>query len=70
MTAFDVQFLEIGRALASIEQAAGDPERAHVLEDELHRYALRLIANGCPTPDLVARSALKSEEIRFPRWTA
>lgn len=53
-----------------IENASGDPESAHSLEDDLWRDVLQAIADGAPNAAGLAREALKTQDISFPRWCA
>ena len=60
--------------LEEIRRIAGDNERAHSAEDELHQDVLRAIADGDIEPlDSIreaARLALASIDIEFERWSA
>lgn len=47
-----------------------DPESAHSSEDDLHQDVLKAIANGATNPAELAREALKSLKLDFPRWYA
>lgn len=48
-----------------------DFEAAHVLEDELYLKVLRGIADGtCEDPQQVAKEAIKTQNISFPRYCA
>jgi len=44
-----------------------DDESAHGHEDDLHKDVLRAIANGASSPSLLARAALETSKIKFPR---
>lgn len=61
---------EVHAAVAAIDQASGDPETAHGLEDDLRRDVLRAIANGAPDGAALAAAALQTEEFDFDRWCA
>lgn len=61
---------KMANALADVFEAKRDPEAAHILEDELWRAALRSIAEGCEDPASVAKAALLTETVDFPRWYA
>jgi hypothetical protein len=50
-----------------IRAAADDDERAHALEDDLHRDVLRYFAE---TGSQIAIEALKTLDIDFSRWCA
>jgi hypothetical protein len=42
---------------------------AHEVEDAIYLEVLKSIASGtCPDPAGCAREALKSRDMRFPRW--
>jgi len=69
-------FEEVRRAVEEIAEASGDPERAHALEDRLYKRVLAEIAESIFKPHSAARSqraaelarvALKSQQIEFPR---
>ena len=45
-----------------------DPEIAHSREDELFQKVLKAIANGVDNPQELAKEALKSTKLDFPRW--
>lgn len=67
--------VEFVRRLAEVEQ---DPERAHAAEDKTHVLALEAIQFLATKDHLdmfeqigeIARIALSTSEIDFPRWTA
>jgi hypothetical protein len=59
---------DIEACLWRIEQDKGDPEAAHTREDVLHSEVLRQIANGAENAQELARAALRSHSIDFPRW--
>lgn len=61
---------QVNDAVAEIKSTAGDDERAHSLEDDLHRAVLQAIAEGAPNAVQLAKAALKSTEISFARWCA
>lgn len=48
----------------------GDPERAHVLEDDLCRAVLRAIRDGHPQPVELAAAMLDVCEAERTRWHA
>lgn len=63
--------LQVQAAVALISTVAGDDERAHGAEDELHQALLRSIADGtCENPKACAAEALKTLDIDFARWCA
>ena len=62
---------EIQRRIDAIRGAAGDDERAHCLEDDLHQDVLRAIAAGnCENPKECAAAALRTLGLNFSRWCA
>lgn len=55
----------------NIELVAGDFEVAHSDEDDLHHDVLKAIADGnCDNPAALAKEALKTLDIEFPRYCA
>ncbi len=48
----------------------GDPEAAHIEEDDLYKDVLRAIANGAENADGLAAQALAVADMDFPRWYA
>jgi hypothetical protein len=64
----------VGMVSAVIERIrihGGDPESAHMLEDDLRDAVLWAIANGrAENPIACAHMALTSNEISFSRWYA
>ena len=65
---------DVRARVAEIAKIAGDDERAHSKEDELHVAVLREIAyNVRLTGDeagVLAAEALRTTEIEFERWCA
>jgi hypothetical protein len=61
---------EVRAEVRHIAAAAGDPEAAHSNEDALWANVLRAIAAGVDDAADLAAEALKTEDIRFPRWCA
>ncbi len=54
-----------------IRGMVGDPEMAHSREDDLWETVLRLISKKNPiNAGLLAKEALKTKDISFPRWCA
>lgn len=47
-----------------------DYEDMHIEEDEMYEDVLRAIAEGDPHSKSLAREALKSKNVKFPRWYA
>lgn len=58
--------------IADLAEMAGDAESAHSAEDQLHQGVLAIIANGehDDSAAALAREALKSRDLDFPRWCA
>lgn len=48
----------------------GDYERAHSIEDDIYYKALLAISVGERNPIEIAETALKAEQLDFPRWAA
>lgn len=64
---------KINERLRNIEAIKGDPEMAHIGEDELHQEFIAYVADlGVHLPDLAAKAKLilKTNEIKFARWYA
>ena len=49
-----------------------DPEKAHVMEDELYLSFIRSVAfdGCCDRVNEMAKEVLKADDIEFPRWCA
>lgn len=67
-----MRVLHVHQRLISIANAAKrhDPEHAHSLEDKLFIDVLTEIAKGEGDAAELAKAALRSRELEFPRWTA
>jgi hypothetical protein len=65
MTVKDVQ-----KWVRDIASMAKDPECAHAGEDGLHYDVLCAIAHGAENAQALAKEAIKTSEIHFPRWCA
>lgn len=62
---------EIKQRVQRIEQAKGDCECAHGMEDQLMQDFIRYIAENAPRGlARMAREVLKTEDIDFPRYCA
>ena len=63
---------DINKSVQEIANSTGDPEMAHSMEDGLFVEVLTAIAEGKHPLDAtkLAEAALKTREIRFPRWCA
>jgi len=54
-----------------IQEASGDAEIAHEMEDDLRHRVLAVIASGqCSDPAGLAAMALTTSSIKFNRWGA
>lgn len=60
----------VNAQVEKIKTMADDPEAAHSEEDKLHQTVLLAISQGCSWPCACANAALKTREIKFPRWCA
>lgn len=56
--------------IEAIENAGGDFEAQHSLEDQLYEDVLRAIANGAENAQALAETALLSLRLDFPRYCA
>lgn len=54
----------------TIKNAKSDPELAHSNEDSLYWSVLDAVANGNPNAVEMAKEALKTKTVDFPRWCA
>jgi len=64
---------KINERLQNIEAIKGDPEMAHVGQDELHQEFIAYVADlEAHLPELAAKAklVLKTNEINFARWYA
>ena len=62
---------EVQNRVQDIASTAGDPEDQHELEDKLHVDVLKQVASsGDPILSRIAKEALKTQDIDFPRWYA
>lgn len=59
---------QIQDRLKAIEDAARDPEKAHIMEDMLQLDFIAYVATLRIPVALKAKEVLKSSEIDFPRW--
>jgi hypothetical protein len=66
-----VNISDVKNRVDAIREIAGDPGRAHAMEDDLYVDVLREIANGGGQTRMLAlaRQALRSQDIGFSRWT-
>ena len=61
---------EIKKRIDEIKSVADDDERAHALEDQLHRDVLFAIAGCAQNANDLAMAALRTLYIEFNRWCA
>ena len=61
---------EIANRVAHITRNVDDPEVAHAQEDQLFAEVLKAIAAGAPNAQEMAQAAIKSLDLKFPRWCA
>ena len=56
-------------AVEKVRAIRHDPELAHGMEDDLYKIVLEFIATGsCGNPEKIAKIALETQDIEFPRW--
>lgn len=60
---------DVRNQLQAIRELRDDIELQQSVEHELHSAVLKSIAAGCDNASDLAKEALKSEDIPFPRWT-
>lgn len=63
---------EVRKRVAKIHKMQGDPEVAHAEEDILWMDVLEQISQSqtCGWESELAREALRTRDIKFPRWYA
>jgi hypothetical protein len=62
---------EAHRRTDSIREMTGDPEVAHVAEDDLYHDVINAIALGkCYLPQMCAAIVLNTKALDFERWCA
>jgi len=65
---------DIKKAIEDITKYSDDPERAHVLEDELYTTFIQSLANGeiktIEEAKQMATEIVKVLDLDFPRWYA
>lgn len=64
---------EVRERVAEIRKVCDDAERAHSLEDALHQRVLNVIGYGrlgIKEQRALAREAMKTTKIEFPRYAA
>ena len=61
----------IVQARVDLIASVGDDEKAHTLEDALYKDLLVSISMGlCINPAACAKVALKTQALKFSRWTS
>lgn len=61
---------EIEKEVRRIEDAKGDPEVQHGIEDDVRVRVLVAIAQGATNARELAEAVLKTSDLDFPRWCA
>jgi hypothetical protein len=61
---------EVNQLVEGVRANSNDGERAHSMEDDLREWVLEAIANGAPNAVELAKAALETSAIDFPRWCA
>ena len=62
---------EVREWVFRIEEMVFDPEEAHEAEDSLWcRVLMEIADSGTAHPRELAKAALKTKQISFPRWRA
>ena len=61
---------ELKKMLKQIKAVQNDDEHAHILEDSMRQYALKLISNDHPESVKIAKLALSTSKLEFSRWCA
>lgn len=59
---------EVKEAVNNIKESVVDFEGAHELEDDLYEAVLKEVVSGNPESKEMARIALQTREINFPRY--
>lgn len=68
-----MDYATLCKRVGEIRSMTHDPEKAHVLEDQLHADVLRAIAEKATTVGDAADwalTALATSSIKFPRWAS
>ena len=61
---------EVKRTIVLIDSIQDDYEEAHSIEDELYEAVLKEVVEGNVEAEEMAREALKTKKIDFPRYCA
>lgn len=59
---------EVKKTVNDIKESVVDFEGAHELEDDLYEAVLKEVVSGNPESKEMARIALQTREINFPRY--
>ncbi|MBD8087046.1 hypothetical protein HUK49_03580 [Limosilactobacillus sp. c11Ua_112_M] len=59
---------EVKKTVNNIKESVVDFEGAHELEDDLYEAVLKEVVSGNPESKEMARIALQTKEINFPRY--
>ena len=59
---------EVKKTVNDIKESVVDFEGAHELEDDLYEAVLKEVVSGNPESREMARIALQTREINFPRY--
>lgn len=59
---------EVKKTVNDIKKSVVDFEGAHELEDDLYEAVLKEVVSGNPESKEMARIALQTREINFPRY--
>lgn len=61
---------EVEKRVQAIRENVDDPESAHADEDNLYLDVLKAVARGSKHSIKLAKEAIKTRNIDFPRWYA
>jgi hypothetical protein len=70
MKTIEMDVKGVEKRVREIRRIKKDYEAAHAREDDLYEDVLRTIAEGAENAQGLARAALKTKKIDFPRYTA
>jgi len=62
--------IDVIDCVEDIHRVRHDGDAAHSKEDKLYEDVLRAIADDCLFPQLLAKIALKTKQIKFTRYTS
>ncbi|MGM9908886.1 MAG: hypothetical protein ACI31O_03505 [Limosilactobacillus vaginalis] len=63
-----MKLTEVKDMVRNINDCKGDFEMAHEMEDDLYKDVLKEVVAGNPESKEMARIALQTREINFPRY--